>query len=141
VHLVVVWKLNLVRKKCWKKTCMTSIWYWLYWLPSGNIKTLVYPHYNGNRDAMTPPILLNFQSLLLQGGCGGMAIFRNYAIWLSHVSVIFGINHSLKRLAPDIYMFFFNSWATGPVKSRSILEYYFAYSYLRFCTCYVDENT
>ena len=35
----------------------------------------------------------------------------------------------------------FNSWATGPVKSRSILEYYFAYSYLRFCTCYVDENT
>ena len=32
----------------------------------------------------------------------------------------------------------FNSWATGPVKSRSILEYYFAYSYLRFCTCYVD---
>jgi hypothetical protein len=27
---------------------------------------------------------------------------------------------------------------TGPV---SILEYYFVYSYRRFSTCYVDENT
>jgi hypothetical protein len=34
-----------------------------------------------------------------------------------------------------------NSWATGPVKSRSILEYHFASSYLWFGTCYVDENT
>jgi hypothetical protein len=34
---------------------------------------------------------------------------------------------------------FFNSWATGPVKSRSIVVYYFAYSYLRFSKCDVDE--
>jgi hypothetical protein len=35
----------------------------------------------------------------------------------------------------------FNSWATGPVKRWSKLEYYFAYSNLRLSTCYVDENT
>ena len=29
----------------------------------------------------------------------------------------------------------------GPVKSRSIVEYNFAYSYLRFSKCYENENT
>jgi hypothetical protein len=55
----------------------------------------------------------------------------------------FGRNHILPPLGFEntLIMQSYNSWATGPVKSRSILEYYFAYSYLRFGTCYVDENT
>jgi hypothetical protein len=108
MNLVVVWKLYLVRKKCWKRTCMTGIWYWSYWLPSGNIKTLVYPHYTRNLDARHP--LSSWISNIFCGrvGVGGIWLFSGtmHAIWLSHVSVIFGIKHSLKRLAPDIFACF-----------------------------------
>jgi hypothetical protein len=40
-----------------------------------------------------------------------------------------------------LIQFPFNSWATDPFKTRSIIAYFLAGSYLRFSKCYEVENT